>query len=44
MTVSKLAKVLGLTERGIKVLQNIDSEERQAATTGQGITRIFVEK
>jgi len=44
MTVSKLAKVLGLTKGGIKVLRNTDSKEQQAATTGQGITRIFAEK
>jgi hypothetical protein len=44
MTVTKLAKVLGLTKGGIKVLQNIDSKERQAAPNGQGITKIFSEK
>jgi len=44
MTVSKLAKLLGLTKGGIKVLQNIDTNEQQAATNGQGITRIFAEK
>jgi len=44
MTVSNLVKVLRLTEGDIKVLQNIDSKEQQAATAGQGITRIFAEK
>jgi hypothetical protein len=44
MTVSKLAKLLGLTEGGIKVLQNVHSNEQQAATNEQGITRLFAEK
>jgi len=44
MTVSKLAKLLGLTKCGIKVLQNIDSKEQHAATNEQGITKIFAEK
>jgi len=35
MTVSKLAKVLGLTKGGIKILQNIASKQQQAGTTGQ---------
>ncbi|XP_066566163.1 protein UXT isoform X1 [Amia ocellicauda] len=41
MTVSKLSEGLGLIEAGIRVLEDIDSNEQRAAATRQGIKRML---
>jgi len=41
MTVWKLAEWLGLTEAGIRVSEDNDWNEQQAAATGQGIVRML---
>jgi hypothetical protein len=43
VTVLRFTEVLNCTETGISVFENIYRNERQAATTGQGITGKFVE-
>jgi hypothetical protein len=42
MTVLQLTERLGLTEADMKMCEDIDWNEQRAATSGQGIMRIFV--